>query len=219
MRKALVLVVVAAALGLIVWAGITNYRARQAQKAAAAAPTAPQLALSPDNGNGGASGAQGDAPVPPSPLLGKMAPDFKLKSPDGKTVTLASFRGKPIMVNFWATWCGPCQFEIPWLAKLQTKYAGQGFQILGVSDDEVDLTDKTDIARTKVAVQKSATKLGINYPVLLGGATVSDKWGGVDLLPQSFYIDKTGKIVAVITGAGSPDEAEADVQKALGKNV
>ena len=220
-RKLVVVVMVIVALGLIVWAGVSNYRARQAQKAAASAPPpGQQLVLTPDSsGAGSATPAGGDTQMPPSPLLGKPAPGFELVDTAGKKVSLASYRGRPVLVNFWATWCGPCKYEIPWLTALKTQYAGQGFEILGVSSDQLDQDQKAKASEEKAAVVKAAEKLHINYPVLFGGDTISQQYGGIDLLPQSFYIDRKGDVVAVITGAGSKAEAEADIKKAIGSGA
>ena len=221
-RKVLVAVMVVVALGLIVWAGVSNYRAREARKAAA--PPGQQLVLTPDGSGTGsaipapAAGSE-DAEMPPSPLLGKPAPNFKLQDTNGKEVSLASYKGRPVLVNFWATWCGPCKYEIPWLAVLKTKYAGQGFEILGVSSDELDADQKAKASEQKAAIVKAAKALHVNYPVLLGGDTITQAYGGIDLLPQSFYIDRKGDVVAVITGAGSKDEAETDIKKAIASGV
>ncbi len=201
-----------AAVGLIVWAGISNYRARLAQSSAA-----PQhLVLTPETGPPADASADADsAGMPPNPLLGQPAPNFTLENLAGKKVSLASFKGRPVLVNFWATWCGPCKYEIPWLTQLRTQYAPQGFEILGVSGDELDLDDKTALAREKAAIVRSAKTLQINYPVLFDGDAIEKAYGGVDVFPESFYLDRTGKVVAVITGAGSKQEAEADIQKAI----
>ena len=211
-RKALVVAMIVVALGLIFWAGVSNYRARLAQR-----PAAPQhLTLTPETGTPDSAAADADsAGMPPNPLLGKQAPDFTLQDLAGKKVSLASFKGRPVLVNFWATWCGPCKYEIPWLTKLHTQYAAQGFEILGVSGDELDLDDKAQLTKEKAAIVKSAKTLQINYPVLFDGDAIEKAYGGVDVFPESFYLDKTGKVVAVITGAGSKEEAEADIQKAI----
>ncbi len=212
-RKILVLVIVVAALGLIVLSGVTNYRTRQAQKAAAAAQ-GQQLSLAPE-----AAAPAGPAETgPPSPLLGKQAPDFELTDTNGKKVSLASYKGRPVLINFWATWCGPCKFEIPWLTSLRTQYAPQGFEILGVSSDQIDTAQARAVTQ-KAAIVATAQHLHINYPVLLGGDALSGKYGGVDELPQSFYVDRSGKIVAVITGAVSKADAEANIRKAIGSGV
>ncbi len=212
MRRGLIIILVLAGLGLVVWAGAANYHARRNAEIAAQKPQGEQLVLTPEGGTATPNPGGTDAGAPPSVLLGKAAPEFTLADTSGKKISLASYRGRPVLVNFWATWCGPCKYEIPWLAELRTKYAGQGFEILGVSSDEMN-------ASAEASVVKTAAKLHINYPVLLGGESISDSYGGVDVLPQSFYIDRTGKVVAVVTGAGSKDEAERDIRKALGSGV
>jgi thiol-disulfide isomerase/thioredoxin len=233
-RRTVVIVLVLAAFGLIIWAGVVNYRVREAKKIAANSP-GQQLTLTPqgvatpaDGSDAGTSatppaGTQADSDqpgsadtgLPPNPLLGRPAPAFSLVDTQGKRVSLADYKGKPVMVNFWATWCGPCKFEIPWLTALQTQYAPKGFQILGISSDQLDPDAKSKADEQKAAIIAAAQKLHINYPVLYGGDTISQLYGGIDLLPQSFYINRKGIVVAVITGAGSKGEAESDIKKAL----
>ena len=204
--------------GLLIWAGVSNYHVRRNEKIAAVTPPGQQLVLTPEGGTATAApDAKAEQGGPPNPLLGKPAPVFELADTAGNKVSLASYKGRPVLINFWATWCGPCRYEIPWIASLRTKYAGQGFEVLGVSSDEIGTGAKE--AKNKAAVAAAAQKFHINYPVLLGGDAISQQYGGVDLLPQSFYVDRTGKVVAVITGAGSEAVAEADVKKAIGSGV
>ena len=118
------------------------------------------------------------------------APDFTLESLDGKSVRLSDLRGKAVLLNFWATWCGPCKIETPWLVELQNQYGSQGLQVIGVAMDD---SGKEDIA-------KFARDLGVNYPVLLGKEAVGDAYGGVPALPESFFIGRDGKIVDKIIG-------------------
>ncbi len=210
-RKLIVVFLVVAGLGLIVWAGLTNARARRSHQQAAMPGT--PMALAPDTG--GAPAAAPDM-APASPLLGKPAPELKLKDTAGHEVLLSSFKGRPMMVNYWATWCGPCKYEIPWIISLRDKYKAQGFEVLGVDLDNIDDDASKVDAPTKAKVLAAVKTLKIDYPVLYGGESEATRYGGVDVLPQSFYIDKTGKVVAVITGAGSAQEAEADVKKAIG---
>ncbi len=198
-----------AALGLIVWSGVTNYRAH---KALLAERKAHELVLTPE---GSAKMPGGDASTPPNPLEGKQAPNFTLVDTTGKRVSLADYRGKAVLVNFWATWCGPCKVEIPWFTKLHDQYAAQGFEILGVSVDDLDLDDKAKLATEKSEVVKFAKDMQINYPVLFDGLSLKS-YGELDAFPTSFYVDRSGKVVEVVTGLVSRDEVEAHIKKALG---
>jgi thiol-disulfide isomerase/thioredoxin len=142
----------------------------------------------------------------PSPLLHKAAPEFALMGVDGKKISLSDFKGRPVVVNFWATWCGPCKVEMPWFEEFRKKYAGDGFEVLGVTDD-------ADVGKEVVA--KSAGKLGVTYPILLGDATVEKSYGDPEVLPMSFYVDKTGKVTDVTAGLGTKDELEAKVKEVI----
>jgi thiol-disulfide isomerase/thioredoxin len=140
---------------------------------------------------------------------GTPAPDFTLETLDGKSVSLSSLRGKAVVVNFWATWCGPCKIETPWLVELQNQYGAQGLQIVGVAMDD---SGKDEIA-------KFAKDMGMNYPVLLGKEAVGDAYGGVPALPESFFIGRDGKIVDKIMGLEGRSEIEDAVKKALNTQV
>jgi len=133
------------------------------------------------------------------------APDFTLESLDGKSVRLSDLRGKAVLLNFWATWCGPCKIETPWLVELQNQYGSQGLQVIGVAMDD---SGKEDIA-------KFAKDMGVNYPVLLGKEAVGDAYGGVPALPESFFIGRDGKIVDKIIGLKGKGEIEDSIKKAL----
>ena len=197
-----------AALALIVWSGVTNYRAH---KAMLAEQKAHELVLTPE---GGATMPTEAAAMPPNPLEGKAAPNFTLEDTAGRKVSLADYKGKAVLVNFWATWCGPCKVEIPWFEKLHDQYAGQGFEILGVSTDELDPDDKPKLASEKAEVVKFAKTMQINYPVLLNGLSLNS-YGELDAFPTSFYIDRSGKVIDVVTGLITRDEVEANIKKAL----
>ena len=136
---------------------------------------------------------------------GTPAPDFTLETLDGKSVTLSSLRGKAVVVNFWATWCGPCKIETPWLVDLQNRYGAQGLQIVGVAMDD---SGKDEIARF-------AKDMGMNYPVVLGKEAVGQAYGGVDALPESFFVGRDGKIVDKIMGLEGRSEIEDAIKKAL----
>jgi thiol-disulfide isomerase/thioredoxin len=133
------------------------------------------------------------------------APDFTLESLDGKNMRLSDFRGKAVLLNFWATWCSPCKIEMPWFIELQNEYASQGLQIVGVAMDD---SSKEDIA-------KFAKDMGVNYPVLIGKEAVGDAYGGVPALPESFFIGRDGKIVDKIIGLRGKGDIEDAIRKAL----
>jgi peroxiredoxin len=138
-------------------------------------------------------------------IKGQVAPDFTLESLDGKTVRLSDFRGKAVLVNFWATWCQPCKIEMPWFEEMQQQYGPNGFQVLGIAMDDAS---KEDIA-------KFAKDMGVNYPILIGKEAVGNAYGGVQFLPSSFFIDRDGKVVDRIFGLKSRSEIEDDIKQSL----
>jgi cytochrome c-type biogenesis protein len=142
-------------------------------------------------------------------FIGNPAPDFELKVLDtaGKTLKLSDFKGKAVLVNFWATWCEPCKVEMPWLVDLQKKYGPDGFQIVGIAMDDTD--EKT--------IASFARKMGINYPIVIGTEKVADLYGGIDGMPTLFFVDRGGKIVDHELGLRSMDLIESNVKKSLGE--
>lgn len=207
-RNYWVILVVIVALGLIAWAGVTNYKRRKESKM----PTAVLSATPPTSAS---DPAAADAPFK-NPLADKQAPDFTLHDTTGKKVSLSDYKGKAVVLDFWATWCAPCKVEIPWLAKLHDQYASQGLVILGVSEDDLDQDDKAALTKEKQQIADSAAKLGINYPVLLDDKEVSKPYGGIDALPTTFFVDRNGKVIAATIGLVDRDEIEANIKKALG---
>jgi thiol-disulfide isomerase/thioredoxin len=148
----------------------------------------------------------------------KPVPDLSLKDLDGKEVTLKDFRGKVVLVNFWATWCDPCRTEIPWLIELQKKYGDQGFVVLGVSmDDEGEKVVKPFVDKERFDV--NGQKLGMNYPILIGDSDAADKFlggiGGIVGLPTSVLVSRDGKRVKNTIGPVDPDQLERDIQSLL----
>jgi peroxiredoxin len=138
-------------------------------------------------------------------VAGAMAPEFTLQSLDGKTVHLSDYRGKGVLLNFWATWCEPCKVEMPWFVELQKKYEGQGLQIVGIAMDDATPAD----------IQKFAEQMGVNYPVLIGKEAVGQQYGGIPFLPTSFYIGRDGKIVAKVFGLKGKGEIEDNIKATL----
>jgi thiol-disulfide isomerase/thioredoxin len=130
-----------------------------------------------------------------------LAPDFKLKDFADKEISLADSRGKVILLNFWATWCGPCRAEIPTLIKLQERYKDQ-LQIIGLVVDE----DEEDPVR-QVAIAE-----GINYPVAMAPTDVRIQYGGITALPSVFVIDREGRVVQKHVGLFNPALYEMEVR-------
>jgi peroxiredoxin len=138
-------------------------------------------------------------------VKGVQAPDFDLATLDGRRVKLSDFRGKAVLLNFWATWCPPCKIEMPWFEDLQKQYGKDGLVVLGVAMDD---TEPPKIA-------EFAHEMGVNYQVLLGTDQVSDDYGNVQYLPTTFYVDRNGIIVDKAAGLFSREEIENDIKKIL----
>jgi peroxiredoxin len=204
----------------MVWAGISNYQRRKREQAKLQGP---QLMLVPDNATAQPAGsappaAQGeDADTAPwvDPLQDKPAPNFTLEDLQGKKVSLSSFKGKAVVVDFWATWCAPCKVEIPWFEKLQDQYASQGLQIVGISADDLDKDDKAQNLKDKKEIADFVAKMHMNYPVLIDADSIAKPYGGLDALPTTFFIDRSGKVIAATLGLADRDEIEANIKKAL----
>ena len=145
----------------------------------------------------------------PGAGYGTPAPNFTLETLDGKNLSLSDLKGKAVVVNFWATWCGPCKIETPWLVELQNQYGSQGLQVVGVAMDDSG----------KDEIEKFAKDMGVNYPVLIGKEAVGDAYGGVPALPESFFVGRDGKIVDRIIGLKGRAEIEDSVKKALGTHA
>ena len=210
-RNVLVVVVVVFVLGLLSIAGWANWQNR-VHAALRQQALANQAVLVADNAPGGDSALHMS-----SPLVGKPAPNFTLTNLKGDKVSLASYKGKAVQINFWATWCAPCKIETPWLVELEKQYKPQGFEILGVSFDDPDNDDPNLLAKEKIDIAKSAQQLGISYPVLLDGDSIAKPYGDSDVYPTSFFVDRTGKIVAASFGLTSKDDLEGNIRKALGE--
>ena len=136
----------------------------------------------------------------------KAAPDFELKDADGKTVRLSDYKGKIVLLDFWATWCGPCKIEIPWFIQFERTYKDKGFSVIGVAMDEEGWT----------VVKPFIAEMAINYRVLQGNDGTAQLYGGVEALPTTFLIDREGKIAATHVGLNGKDDFENGIKKLLG---
>jgi peroxiredoxin len=201
-RNQIVLIVIVAALGLMVWSGYHNFQRRKAEQRSSVHPAS---AATPDAANQSVAQDVDDDEGLPN-LRGKKAPAFTLRSTEGKRVTLADYRGKAVLINFWATWCAPCKIEMPWFIDLQKQYEAQGFTIIGISED--DVKDHPEVVKFK-------DRIGVNYPILLGDDAVGKAYGGLEFLPTSYYVGRNGKIVEETAGLASKDVIEAHIKKAL----
>lgn len=145
----------------------------------------------------------------PGQIIGKAAPDFALKTLDGKNLKLSDLRGKAVVLNFWATWCPPCKVELPWFVDLQKQYGPNGLQIVGISEDEG--------GKEKVAA--FVKEMGVNYTIAVDDDSVSQKYGDVEDLPTTFYIDRNGKIVEFAMGLVDRSEIEQKLKAAMGSTT
>jgi thiol-disulfide isomerase/thioredoxin len=181
-------------IGLVVWSGVQNLHHRRLERQRSSEQTVLVRAPEPD-------------PAASSPLRGKPAPDFTLINLDGKKVSLKDFKGHPLLLNFWGTYCDPCKIEMPWLEEFHKKYSKQGFEVVGVTYD-------SEVGRDKIA--NSTRQLGVTYPILLSDSKAEKEYlSDSEVLPMSFYVDRTGKIIEVTAGLGGKDQLEAMVKKTI----
>lgn len=136
--------------------------------------------------------------------IGDVAPDFTRTDLAGRQVHLADYRGKLVLLNFWATWCAPCRKEMPLFSKWQHDYGAQGLQIVGVSMDD-------DVTSVKQLLAQSP----VRYPIVMGDAQLGERFGGVFGLPLSFLIDAQGRIVARYQGESDLARMEAKLKELL----
>ncbi len=149
-RNLIVVLVVVVALGLMAWSGYQNLQRRRAAQRAQ-----PHVTVLDQSNRTVQQDVASDEGLPN--LRGKKAPAFTLKTEDGRKVSLADYKGKAVLVNFWATWCVPCKLEMPWFVDLRKQYGPQGFEILGVNEDEAK-----DRAADRQICQKD--RRGLSHP-------------------------------------------------------
>ncbi len=154
--------------------------------------------------------AGGEAASKPSstyiaPAYRKAAPDFALTDAFGRTVRLSDFRGKVVLLNFWATWCSPCEQEIPWFIDFQRQHEQQGFTVLGISVDSEGWN----------AVRPYLERKKVNYPVMLTNDETAGLFGGLQSIPLTIVIDRSGRIAAIHAGLCRRYEYEGDINTVL----
>jgi peroxiredoxin len=137
----------------------------------------------------------------------RPAPDFSLTDANGSSVQLSGYKGNVVLLNFWATWCGPCKIEIPWFVEFEKVYSGRGFAVLGVSMDEDGWA----------AVKPYVEQKKVNYRVVVDDGDMAKRFGGVESLPTTLLIDRDGKIAAEHVGLISKSAYQDQIEQLLGK--
>jgi cytochrome c biogenesis protein CcmG/thiol:disulfide interchange protein DsbE len=135
----------------------------------------------------------------------QAAPDFQLQTWDGRDMKLSHFRGKALVLNFWATWCTPCRVEMPWLIDFAARYKDKGLEVVGISLDDGNPQLVADFVK----------EMKVNYTVLIGNHQVRDAYGGARFLPQTFFITPEGKINATSSGIKTKGDVENSIKKLL----
>jgi len=141
-------------------------------------------------------------PLPAS--TGKLAPDFSLADANGASIRLSAYRGKVVLLDFWATWCGGCKTEIPWYIEFQDKYRDAGLSAIGVSMD----ADGWKSVKPFLANHK------LNYPVVIGDDDLGEQFGVINM-PLTLLIDRNGKIAESHAGVVDKDSFEAKIRSLL----
>lgn len=134
-------------------------------------------------------------------------PQFALKDINGSTVRLRAYRGKVVLINFWATWCPPCRAEMPDLVRLQREHAKQGLQIIGI----------TYPPEQKARVRRFARSLKVNYPIILGTRQIRERFSSEETLPLTVVIDRDGTVKEIISGILLRQEFDEKIKPLLNR--
>ncbi len=135
------------------------------------------------------------------PAVNERAPEFSLADLSGKTIHLSDFRGKVVLVNFWASWCPPCKMEIPGFQKIYETYKDRGFTVIGIATDDVS--------------RSFLKEMGMTYPVALADGKVIRDYGNISGIPASFLVGRDGRIIKKVMGMYLEGSLEDDVEHAL----
>jgi thiol-disulfide isomerase/thioredoxin len=149
---------------------------------------------------------QAEAPAAKNDKPLKAAAEFELKDADGKTVRLSDYKGKVVLLDFWATWCEPCKIEIPWFIEFERTYKDKGFAVIGIAMDDEGWT----------VIKPFVSDLAINYRILKGDDKTADLYGPIDAYPTTFLITRDGKIADQHVGLTGRDDFENGIKKLLG---
>jgi peroxiredoxin len=135
----------------------------------------------------------------------KPAPNFELKDVNGKVIRLSDYKGKAVMLDFWATWCGPCQIEIPWFMDFERKYRDQGLVVIGVAMDDDGWK----------SVKPFMEQMKINYRIVMGDDHTADLYGGLEALPTTVLVDRDGRVASMHVGLAGKQEFQDAIEKLL----
>jgi len=135
----------------------------------------------------------------------RQAPPFNVRTLSGKSLRLAELRNKPVIVDFWATWCGPCRASMPHLSSMQSRYEKQGLTVVGMSVDDGGQQD----------VRRFADRLGIKFAIAMANDDILDAYGPIRQIPTTFFINRKGDIVRRVVGYIDGDTMEDYVKEIL----
>jgi thiol-disulfide isomerase/thioredoxin len=190
----------AGGIALVAWAGWNNWHQRQR---AVQMQQETRVDLIPNTQGADAN----DSSNVESQLKGKSAPAFTLNDLNGNKVSLSDFKGHPLLINYWGTYCAPCKIEMPWLQEFSKKYAADGLQVVGITYD-------SEVGRDTIA--RDTKQLGVTYPILLSDPKVENAYlSNTEALPMSFYVDRSGKVIEVSAGLGSKEQLESLVKELI----